>query len=302
MVALTGQSATGRPNPATNCDSTRYKTHRAPLAAAHLWSQFVHLVPRRDDQTQKYGNNAPVATSSETTSTLPAKPHGALHPIANPRRRGIPGRPDAVPVGIIVFLASELMFFATLFAAYFTIMNVTNAMAGPGEQTLWQSGQALLTPGFALGNTLILVLSSVTCQLGVHAAENGQVKRTGGPFNILKWGLREWYILTFVMGSTFIGGQVFEYAELIHKGMTISTDVYGSVFFLATGFHGLHVIAGLIIFLFVLGRTYVTRTFTHEQATSAIAASYYWHFVDIVWIVLFAVIYAGPLYTMFTGG
>ncbi|NLT30086.1 MAG: heme-copper oxidase subunit III [Propionibacterium sp.] len=205
-------------------------------------------------------------------------------------------------MGVMVWLASELMFFAALFAAYFTIKNVTDALAGPGEMTLWAEGQALLTPGFALGNTLILVLSSVTCQMGVHAAEHGQVKRTGGPLAILKWGMREWYILTFVMGSVFIAGQVFEYAELIHKGLTISSDVYGSVFFLATGFHGLHVLGGLIAFLYVLGRTYLARTFTHEQATSAVAISYYWHFVDVVWIVLFAVIYGGPLFSMFTGG
>jgi cytochrome c oxidase subunit 3 len=63
------------------------------------------------------------------------------------------------------------------------------------------------------------------------------------------------------------------------------------VFFLTTGFHGLHVIGGLIAFLFVLGRTYAARRFTHEQAVSAIVVSYYWHFVDVVWIALFAVIY-----------
>ena len=67
--------------------------------------------------------------------------------------------------------------------------------------------------------------------------------------------------------------------------------VYPSVFFLATGFHGLHVLGGLILFIFMLGRTYIARTFTHEQRVSAIVASYYWHFVDIVWIILFAVIY-----------
>ena len=71
----------------------------------------------------------------------------------------------------------------------------------------------------------------------------------------------------------------------------ISTNVYGSVFFLATGFHGLHVTGGLIAFVIFLGRTFLARTFTHEHAVSAVVVSYYWHFVYVVWIALFGVIY-----------
>ena len=90
----------------------------------------------------------------------------------------------------------------------------------------------------------------------------------------------------------FIGGQVFEYTELVkHEGLSLSSDPYGSAFYLTTGFHGLHVTGGLIAFLLVLGRTYAARRFTHEQATAAIVVSYYWHFVDVVWIGLFATIY-----------
>ncbi|MFD7098862.1 cytochrome c oxidase subunit 3, partial [Streptomyces xanthophaeus] len=101
-----------------------------------------------------------------------------------------------------------------------------------------------------------------------------------------------WFIITFVMGASFIGGQVFEYTELVmHEGMSLSSGPYGSVFYLTTGFHGLHVTGGLIAFLLVLGRTYAAKRFTHEQATSAIVVSYYWHFVDVVWIGLFATIY-----------
>jgi cytochrome c oxidase subunit 3 len=103
--------------------------------------------------------------------------------------------------------------------------------------------------------------------------------------------MREWFILTYLMGATFIAGQVTEYATLVHEGLTISSSPYGSVFYLATGFHGLHVTGGLIAFVFVLARTYMARKFTHEQAVSAIVVSYYWHFVDVVWIALFATIY-----------
>lgn len=104
--------------------------------------------------------------------------------------------------------------------------------------------------------------------------------------------LRSWFMITFVMGAIFIGGQVFEYTELVkHEGMSLKSGPYGSVFYLTTGFHGLHVTGGLIAFLLVLGRTYAAKRFTHEQATSAIVVSYYWHFVDVVWIGLFATIY-----------
>jgi cytochrome c oxidase subunit 3 len=93
------------------------------------------------------------------------------------------------------------------------------------------------------------------------------------------------------MGATFIAGQATEYVSLIQEKVTIPSSVYGSIFYLTTGFHGLHVTGGLIAFLLVLGRTFMARRFTHEQAVSAIVVSYYWHFVDVVWIGLFATIY-----------
>ncbi len=196
-----------------------------------------------------------------------------------------------VSVGTIVWLSSELMFFAALFAAYFTIRSVTTAAAAPGTETLWKTSTEFLNVPFASVNTTILVLSSVTCQLGVFAAEHGKVGRTGSAANPRNWGMREWFILTYLMGAVFIAGQVTEYAKLVHEGVTISSTPYGSVFFLTTGFHGLHVTGGLIAFVFVLARTYMARRFTHEQAVTAIVVSYYWHFVDVVWIALFSTIY-----------
>ena len=181
-------------------------------------------------------------------------------------------RPNNVAIGTIIWLASELMFFAALFAMYFTLRSV--------NPEIWAVDTGLLNIPFATINTTILVLSSVTCQMGVFAAERGDVKN-----------LRKWFIITFIMGAIFIGGQVTEYTELVHEGLTMSSSPYGSVFYLTTGFHGLHVTGGLIAFLFVLARTYVAKRFTHEQATSAIVVSYYWHLVDVVWIALFATIY-----------
>jgi len=196
-----------------------------------------------------------------------------------------------VSVGTIVWLSSELMFFAALFAAYFTIRSVTTAAAAPGTETLWQLSTERLDVPFASVNTLILVASSFTCQFGVFAAEHGRVGRTGSLLNLRSWGMREWFILTYMMGAVFVAGQVTEYTALVQEGLTISSNAYGSVFYLATGFHALHVTGGLIAFVFVLARTYMARKFTHEQAVSAIVVSYYWHFVDVVWIELFAMIY-----------
>jgi cytochrome c oxidase subunit 3 len=192
-------------------------------------------------------------------------------------------RPNLIAVGTIVWLASELMFFAGLFAMYFsTRVSVPE---------LWETGPEMLNIPFSGTNTLILVLSSVTCQMGVWAAERLQPGRTGGLLNFTKWGMREWYVLTFVMGATFVSGQVYEYAELVREGLTISSDAYGSVFYLTTGFHGLHVTGGLIAFLLIIARSFMTRRFGHHEATGAVVVSYYWHFVDVVWIGLFAVIY-----------
>jgi cytochrome c oxidase subunit III len=187
--------------------------------------------------------------------------------------QGPVNRPNMVSVGTIVWLSSELMFFAALFAMYFTIRTVQG-------QQIWDEANGLLNVPFSGLNTTVLVLSSVTCQMGVFRAERGDVK-----------GLRRWFVITFLMGAFFIGGQTYEYASLVRDGLTISSEPYGSVFYLTTGFHGMHVTGGLIAFLLVLGRTFAARRFTHEQATSAIVVSYYWHFVDVVWIGLFATIY-----------
>ncbi len=193
-------------------------------------------------------------------------------------------RPNIVAVGTIVWLSSELMFFAALFAMYFT----TRSVQGP---VIWGQGVEMLNIPFSALNTTVLVLSSVTCQFGVFAAERFQNARTGSLLQLSKWGMREWFALTFIMGAFFIGGQVYEYAGLVHEGLTISSAAYGSVFYLATGFHGLHVTGGLIAFLIVMIRVSKARRFGHSQATTAIVVSYYWHFVDIVWIALFSAIY-----------
>ena len=192
-------------------------------------------------------------------------------------------RPNVVAVGTIVWLGSEVMFFAGLFAIYFTLKSTS--------PDLWAAETQHLNIPYAAVNTTILVLSSVTCQMGVFAAERLQPRRSGGVLQFWKWGLVEWFALSYVMGAIFVSGQVLEYATLVSEGIAFDANAYGSAFYLTTGFHALHVTGGLIAFLLVIGRAFAVKTFGHKEATSAIVVSYYWHFVDVVWIGLFAVIY-----------
>jgi cytochrome c oxidase subunit III len=183
-------------------------------------------------------------------------------------------RPNLVSVGTIIWLSSELMFFAGLFAIYFT------ARAQNPPDAEWPPLPTELNVPYALMVTIVLVASSFTCQFGVFAAERGDV-----------FGLRRWYLLTLAMGTFFVLGQAFEYHTLVtvHE-TTLASSAYGTVFYMATGFHALHVTGGLFAFVYLLIRTSMSK-FTPQQATAAIVVSYYWHFVDIVWVGLFAVIY-----------
>jgi cytochrome c oxidase subunit 3 len=214
------------------------------------------------------GHNAYVTSTATASSFESSKVHSLT-------------RPNIVSVGTIVWLSSELMFFAGLFAMYFTIRSVhpgnwpmTLPSGDKPDFLLWHG-----IPLYALPFTIILVASSFTCQWGVFAAERGDVFK-----------LRRWFAITFIMGLIFVLGQANEYRLQVDAGNTISATGYGSVFYLTTGFHGLHVIGGLLAFIFFLIRTSLGK-FTPAQATAAIVVSYYWHFVDVVWIGLFAVIY-----------
>jgi cytochrome c oxidase subunit 3 len=168
------------------------------------------------------------------------------------------------------------MFFAGLFAMYFTM----RAVHEPNWPMTLPDGVKIVPKlGYATPFTIILVASSFTCQWGVFAAERGDVYK-----------LRRWFTLTFFMGLAFVLGQLNEFRMEVVEGNTISATGYGSVFYLTEGFHAAHVIGGLVAFVLFLARTALAK-FTPAQATAAIVVSYYWHFVDVVWIGLFSVIY-----------
>ena len=194
--------------------------------------------------------------------------------MATPQNR-VPAlnRPNMVSVGTIAFLAQELMFFAGLFAMYFT--SRANGMTA-GD---WDNQTAHLNVMFGLIITVVLVSSSVTSQFGVFAAERGDV-----------FGLRKWFAVTIALGVVFLGLVAFEWGEMITHGVTIQASVFGSVFFIITGFHMAHVTAGIIAFAVVLLRVSKSK-FTPAQATAAMATSYYWHFVDVIWVGVFITLY-----------
>ncbi|MFB2967956.1 heme-copper oxidase subunit III [Aerosakkonema sp. BLCC-F183] len=179
------------------------------------------------------------------------------------------GHPDHRVFGVIVFLVAEGMIFLGLFAAYLTFRAV--APTWPPEGT---PERELLLPGI---NTLILISSSFV----IHNADTAIKKN-----NVA--GLRNWFIATAIMGIIFLVGQVYEYS---HLEFGLRTNLYASTFYVLTGFHGLHVCFGVLLILGVLWRSLKKDHYSSESHFGVEAAEIYWHFVDIVWIILFLLLY-----------
>jgi cytochrome c oxidase subunit III len=182
-----------------------------------------------------------------------------------------PGGISSSLLGMVLFIASEVMFFGGLFGAYFTIRSA--APQWPPE------GTPHLETWYAAVLTTILVSSSVTMQLGVWAIRRNDSRR-----------LMLWLAVSLLLGLCFLAGQANEYRMLIEEGMTLSSGVFGSTFFTLTGFHGAHVAGGAAFILIVLLRAR-SGQFTARYHDTVEMASYYWHFVDVVWLGLFSTIY-----------
>jgi cytochrome c oxidase subunit III len=182
-----------------------------------------------------------------------------------------PGGISSSLLGMVLFIASEVMFFGGLFGAYFTIRSAATQWPPEGTPHLETWYAAILTT--------ILVSSSVTMQFGVWAIRRNDQRR-----------LLLWLVVTLVLGLAFLAGQANEYRMLIEEGMTLSSGVFGSTFFTLTGFHGAHVAGGACFILIVLLRAR-SGQFTARYHDTVEMASYYWHFVDVVWIGLFSTIY-----------
>ena len=193
----------------------------------------------------------------------------ALTPTADEVREH--GRPQGMSMpllGMVLFIASEVMFFGGLFAAYFHIRADATEWPPPGLEHLHAT-----LPGIF---TAVLVLSSVTMQMGVFAIRRGDVA-----------ALVRWVSVTLALGVIFLCGQMYDYSTL---DFTIRDGVYGSTFFTMTGFHGAHVFGGAVYLFIVLIRA-KTGQFTREHHAAVEGASMYWHFVDVVWLALFSTLY-----------
>jgi cytochrome c oxidase subunit 3 len=171
-------------------------------------------------------------------------------------------------LGVKLGILSEVMLFAALFAAYFVIRSESGGWPPEGHER-----PELLLPGL---NTLLLLSSSVTMQLAVRAIGRGDVA-----------GMRRWLRGTLVLGSIFILVQGYEFAT---NGFGLDAGVFGSTFYTLTGFHGAHVLAGLG-FMSIVALRARRGLISKEHHTAVEAASYYWHFVDAVWVVLFSTLY-----------
>ena len=195
---------------------------------------------------------------------------------------------SALQVGVVAWLASELMFFAGLFAAYFGLRAINEP---------WPPDGVELATGRTAVFTAVLVASSWTMHVAVEAAAGHVGGHPRAPGHVgghprapgRGAGRRavRWTLVTVALGAVFLANQLAEYAALDFR---LDTHAYGSMFFLMTGFHGLHVLGGLVLMLAVLGvgtgRT--SRVALHEPL---LVTEYYWHFVDVVWIGMFTTLY-----------
>ena len=176
--------------------------------------------------------------------------------------------PDLRVWGLITFLASESLMFGGFFATYLFFKGTTAVWPPEGTDV------ELFIPAI---NTIILVSSSFVIQFGDMA-----IKR-----NSVAW-MRFWYFMTAIMGAVFLAGQVYDYMNL---GYGFTTNVFSNCFYLMTCFHGLHVFVGLLLILGVLWRSFRRGHYSASKHTGIEMAEIYWHFVDIIWIILFTLVY-----------
>ena len=171
-------------------------------------------------------------------------------------------------LGMVVFVASEAMFFATFFGAYFTIYSV-NPVWPP-------AGFPRLKPELAAVLTVLLVTSSLTLQIGVRAIRRDRTR-----------AMLVWLGLTILLGAGFLGLQLYDYSLL---GFGVRDGIFGSLFYVMTGLHMAHVFGGVVFLVLVLVQG-LGGQLTHAHHDSMEAGSIYWHFVDVVWICLFTTFY-----------
>ena len=187
--------------------------------------------------------------------------------------------PEATTTGIDhrkmliwVFLGSECMFFGSLIATY--LVYYGQSVSGPTP------AEILDIPTTSV-STFVLLMSSLMMVMAYSNISRGNVK-----------GFRIWILCTALLGATFLGFQYFEFTDFAHQGLTPRTNLFGSTFFTLTGFHGAHVTVGVIWLLSLFGYSFkAPENLTKHEGLNVDLAALYWHFVDVVWIVIFTVVY-----------
>jgi len=169
-----------------------------------------------------------------------------------------------------LFLASECLFFGSLIATYLLYR---------GRSTVGPYPDELYDIPFTSVSSFVLLMSSVSMVLALAAIQRGDQR-----------GLRIWLMATALLGITFLSGQAFEFTEFYREGLTLDTNLFGTTFFVLTGFHGAHVTVGVLILLSLFAVALRGRL-TQANSLNVEIAGLYWHFVDIVWIVIFTLVY-----------
>lgn len=183
--------------------------------------------------------------------------------------------PNAPQWGMIAFLISEATFFSTLVMVYIVFIGADGQPGGRGGPTPAE----VLSLGLVVGTTVCLLSSSAT----IHLAE--RALRQGGEV-----GFRLWWTTTILLGIVFLAGTAYEWNELIRNGLTVRRNLFGTTYYTLVGFHGVHVSVGVIVMLIVLSLS-LRRQVTASNSLGVELVSWYWHFVDAVWVVVFMVVY-----------
>jgi heme/copper-type cytochrome/quinol oxidase subunit 3 len=172
-----------------------------------------------------------------------------------------------------VFLGSECLLFGALISTYFLYRG--RSVVGPYPKQVYDIPYTSIS-------SFVLLMSSLTMVLALAAIQRGDQRR-----------LRVWLVATALLGCTFIGGQIYEFTSFIREGLTLKTNLFGSSFFVLTGFHGVHVTLGIVM-LFSLAGLSARGKLPQSKSEVVEIAGLYWHFVDVVWIVIFTVVYLIP--------
>jgi heme/copper-type cytochrome/quinol oxidase subunit 3 len=195
--------------------------------------------------------------------------HGAITAAAHGAHVTATGL-DNRKLGMWAFLGSECLFFGSLISTY--LLYRGRSVEGPFPADVYDIPYTSVS-------SFVLLMSSLTMVLALNAIQKGDHRR-----------LRVWLLATALLGMTFLGGQVYEFTVFVKEGLTLSRNLFGSTFFILTGFHGAHVTVGVLMLMVLFGMSLAGRLPT-TQSERVELVGLYWHFVDIVWIVIFTVIY-----------